>query len=64
MIKQELTIALLLCFLFTARCRRAMAGHGYSPREIYDHNGNAHNVTLEPGYMLLFESHSAIHGGY
>ena len=32
------------------------------PVEIYDHDGTAHNVTLEPGEMLLFESHSAIHG--
>ena len=31
-------------------------------QEVYDHNGIAHNVTLEPGDMLLFESHSAIHG--
>lgn len=32
------------------------------PMEIYDHDGNAHNVTLQPGEMLLFESHSVIHG--
>jgi prolyl 4-hydroxylase len=32
------------------------------PLEIYDHDGMAHNVTLQPGEMLLFESHSAIHG--
>jgi len=32
------------------------------PMEIYDHDGWAHNVTLEPGDMLLFESHSIIHG--
>ena len=30
--------------------------------EIYDHSGRAHNVTLHPGDMLLFESHSVIHG--
>ena len=32
------------------------------PTEVYDHSGQAHNVTLEPGDMLLFESHSVIHG--
>ncbi|KAL7553955.1 hypothetical protein ACHAWF_017322 [Thalassiosira exigua] len=32
------------------------------PCEIYDHDGKAHNVTLQPGDMLLFESHSVIHG--
>eukprot|EP01083_Nonionella_stella_P156187 505442_1 len=32
------------------------------PMEIYDHGGRAHNITLEPGDMLLFESHSVIHG--
>lgn len=32
------------------------------PMEIYDHDGQAHNITLEPGEMLLFESHSVIHG--
>ena len=32
------------------------------PTEVYDHDGNAHNVTLDPGDMLLFESHSVIHG--
>lgn len=32
------------------------------PTEVFDHNGRAHNVTLEPGDMLLFESHSVVHG--
>jgi prolyl 4-hydroxylase len=32
------------------------------PLEIYDHDGVAHNVTMEPGDMILYESHSAIHG--
>lgn len=32
------------------------------PMEIYDHSGKAHNVTLDPGDMLLFESHSVVHG--
>ena len=32
------------------------------PMEIYDHSGRAHNVTLHPGEMLLFESHSVLHG--
>ncbi|KAL3923061.1 MAG: hypothetical protein SGILL_001868 [Bacillariaceae sp.] len=32
------------------------------PLEVYDHEGYAHNVTLQPGDMLLFESASVIHG--
>lgn len=32
------------------------------PFEVYDHDGKAHNVTLEPGEMLLMETHSVIHG--
>lgn len=32
------------------------------PIELYDHSGIARNVTIEPGEMLLFESHSLIHG--
>lgn len=32
------------------------------PLEVYAHDGNAYNVTLEPGDMLLYESHSVIHG--
>lgn len=32
------------------------------PVEMYDHDGMAHNITLHPGDMLLFESHSVIHG--
>ena len=33
------------------------------PTEVYDHaTGMAHNITMEPGDMLLFESHSVIHG--
>ena len=34
------------------------------PLEIYDHDGKAHNVTMHPGDMLLFESHSTIHGKF
>ncbi len=34
------------------------------PLEVYAHDGNAYNVTLEPGDMLLYESHSVIHGKY
>ena len=30
--------------------------------EVYDHNGQAHNVTMEPWDILLYESHSVIHG--
>lgn len=30
--------------------------------EVYSHDGQAYNVTLQPGDMLLFESSSVIHG--
>lgn len=32
------------------------------PLEVYDRNGNAVNVTMEPGDMVLYESGSLIHG--
>jgi hypothetical protein len=32
------------------------------PLEVYDREGNAVNVTMEPGDMVLYESHSLIHG--
>ena len=32
------------------------------PVEVYDHAGNAHNVTMKPGDMVLYESHTVIHG--
>jgi len=32
------------------------------PLELYGHDGKAYNVTMEPGDMLLYESHSVIHG--
>jgi prolyl 4-hydroxylase len=32
------------------------------PLEFYDHDGVAHNVTMEPGDMIFYESHSVIHG--
>jgi prolyl 4-hydroxylase len=32
------------------------------PLEVYDHNGVAHNVTMKPGDLVLYESHSVIHG--
>jgi len=32
------------------------------PLEVIAHDGNAHNLTLEPGEMILYESHSVIHG--
>ncbi|KAG7360213.1 ankyrin repeat domain protein [Nitzschia inconspicua] len=32
------------------------------PLEVYGHDGKAANVTMEPGDMLLYESHSVIHG--
>lgn len=32
------------------------------PLEVYGHDGKATNVTMEPGDMILYESHSVIHG--
>jgi len=32
------------------------------PLEVYGHDGKAYNVTLDVGDMLLYESHSVIHG--
>eukprot|EP00597_Dinobryon_sp_UTEXLB2267_P003932 CAMPEP_0170074378 /NCGR_PEP_ID=MMETSP0019_2-20121128/11679_1 /TAXON_ID=98059 /ORGANISM="Dinobryon sp., Strain UTEXLB2267" /LENGTH=372 /DNA_ID=CAMNT_0010284615 /DNA_START=359 /DNA_END=1477 /DNA_ORIENTATION=+ len=32
------------------------------PVEIYDHDGKAHNVTMKPGDMVLYESHTVLHG--
>ena len=34
------------------------------PVEVYDHNGKAHNVTMLPGDMVLYESHSVLHGRF
>jgi prolyl 4-hydroxylase len=30
--------------------------------EVYDHSGQAHNVSMAPGDLVLYESHSIIHG--
>ena len=30
--------------------------------EIYDHDGKAYNVTMEPGDMVMYESHTVLHG--
>lgn len=32
------------------------------PLEVYGHDGVARNVTMKPGDMVLYESHSVIHG--
>jgi prolyl 4-hydroxylase len=32
------------------------------PLEVYDRNGHAVNITMKPGDMILYESHSLIHG--
>jgi hypothetical protein len=32
------------------------------PLEVIGHDGKAANVTMEPGDMVLYESHSVIHG--
>lgn len=32
------------------------------PIEVYDHSGKAWNVTMQPGDMALYESHTVLHG--
>lgn len=32
------------------------------PLEVIGHDGKAHNITMEPGDMILYESHSILHG--
>jgi prolyl 4-hydroxylase len=32
------------------------------PLEVFDHQGRAHNVSMAPGDLVLYESHSVIHG--
>lgn len=32
------------------------------PLEVIGHDGKAHNVTMEPGDLVLYESHSILHG--
>ena len=32
------------------------------PVEVYSHDGKAHNVTMVPGDMTLYESHTVLHG--
>jgi len=32
------------------------------PVEVYAHDGKAYNITMEPGDMVLYESHSVLHG--
>ena len=32
------------------------------PVEVYSHDGQAHNVTMMPGDMVLYESHTVLHG--
>ena len=32
------------------------------PLEVYTHDGKIHNITMEPGDLVLYESHSVIHG--
>lgn len=32
------------------------------PLEVYGHDGKVYNVTMEPGDMVLYESHSILHG--
>jgi hypothetical protein len=32
------------------------------PLEVIGHDGKAYNVTMEPGDLVLYESHSILHG--
>jgi hypothetical protein len=32
------------------------------PLEVYDHNGKAYNVTMEPGDLVFYESSTVLHG--
>lgn len=32
------------------------------PIEVYSHDGKAYNFTMQPGEMVLYESHSVLHG--
>merc|ERR1712038_466424 len=32
------------------------------PIEVISHDGKAYNITMEPGDMVLYESHSVLHG--
>jgi len=32
------------------------------PYEVFGHDGRAYNITMEPGDMFLYESHSVLHG--
>lgn len=32
------------------------------PIEVYSHEGKAYNVTMQPGDMVLYESHTVLHG--
>jgi hypothetical protein len=32
------------------------------PIEVYDHSGRGHNVSMKPGDMVLYESHTVLHG--
>jgi hypothetical protein len=52
-----------LPFVCTAIINIAQDAKGESwPYELINHDGNAVNVTLEPGEMLFYESQSIIHG--
>ena len=32
------------------------------PLEVIGHDGKAYNITMEPGDLVLYESHSILHG--
>eukprot|EP00977_Amphora_coffeiformis_P018814 scaffold6749_cov162-Amphora_coffeaeformis.AAC.9 len=36
--------------------------HSFFQLEVIGHDGKAYNVTMEPGDMVLYESHSILHG--
>ena len=51
-----------LISIFRVLYRFAHLSFSRRPLEVYGHDGVATNVTMEPGDMVLYESHSVIHG--
>ena len=51
-----------LPYVFSAVINVAQDVEESWPLELIGHDGIAHNVTIDPGEMILYESHSIIHG--
>ena len=58
----ELTNCILPIFYFANTVQVDQDVDEPWPLEVYGHDGIATNVTMEPGDMVLYESHSVIHG--